>query len=153
MPIISFPPAPVTPPSPPAGVIARSIGAVNLNDRVNTFFDHFIPPSTPANRYEQFRHQRGKLQRITKDQTPGTVECWGVWIDNASLKFLDFVTALEGVDQGVLDLGRGWKWAAADVVEILPNRRGIVRATDGTAWCEVWDWSIKFQVYSAQRVP
>lgn len=146
-----FPGSAAPAPSSSYVVIPRHIGTVNLNDRVNTWFDQITSvPFALLSQFEQVINNGGQMVRVRRDKKAQQPLADVLWIDGGGRVLTDFYDSLMAVDGGELDLGAGWKWAQADVLDVI-EKRVSVQFADGNL-VEAWRCNLKFQCYSASRI-
>lgn len=129
----------------------RLIGSVDVDDRVNTWYDYATESFAAHNTYEQQVNNGGTLIRTRQDKVAVVVTLQGVFLETAAKRWSAFADSLLAVNQGALDFGNGIAYAKADVIDLIPTPIGIVGDASGVK-LRAYRYSARIQTYSGSRV-
>lgn len=131
---IQFPPSAAPPPSPStaAVIIPRSIGSLNLNDRITTFWDKLETPGTRFLQPEQLQNRDGQMAIVRVDRKFLVMTAYLLVFETAAFTFYDFTRTLEDVtEQGAIFRegapGAGWLYTDCYASEIVGTQQSIIQ--------------------------
>jgi hypothetical protein len=137
----------------------RSLGALQLNDWVNTFYSYEVPPGTDVFISEQRARQNGDIAPIGTDREGAVITVHMTWIDGnggivgrPELTYWDFLSLLRANAGQAFDMGDGQKyavcWAPSKEITVA---RVVVRGTNPAR--RGYDLTLNIHSLHADRVP
>ena len=127
--------------------MARTIGAVDLDDQVNAWFDSYdVLPWQVLTYASLLGDADGTLVPTRRARKASQIEVRGVWLDGGGRTWLSFCDELYAVDGGALVVD-GKSWASCDVATVEGQRLNGIGPSGG----EVRRWTVKVQPRSAVR--
>jgi hypothetical protein len=137
----------------------RSLGTLQLNDRINAFYSYEVPPGTDVLIKEQKERQGGDVALVGTDQEGAVITVHMVWVDGnggitgrAEKTYWDFLAELRANYNQPFDMGDGFKYAVcwAPTKEIVVAKV-VVRSVNPVR--RAYDLSLNTHSAHAQRVP
>jgi len=141
--------------APPPDAIARWIGTLALDQQPIAWVDEIIIPSTRLIDHASLVNRR-RVTRIKEDAVPLVLEVRGVWLDDATLHFAAFSSAMLNQQQVAFNLGDGTEYRMVDVLDVVGTRlMGSERdrpGMEGSPWGYVAK-VLSYEPYSRERAP